>query len=67
MNRNILIGLGVLLLLWQLGVLPANTWALLWRFWPVILIAIGAWMLWKRTSASPPTPPNAPPQEGPQP
>jgi len=36
-----LISLGVVLLLSNLGVIPGSAWNLLWRFWPVILIAIG--------------------------
>jgi len=37
----ILIGLGVVLLLNNLGVLPWDVWGTLLRMWPVILIAIG--------------------------
>jgi len=37
----LLIGVGVVLLLSNLGVLPKDPWLLLWRLWPVILIAIG--------------------------
>jgi hypothetical protein len=48
----ILIGLGVLLLLSQLGILPANVWAILWRFWPVILIVIGLDLLIGRRSTA---------------
>jgi len=37
----ILITVGVLLLLNQMGRLPWSVWGTLWRFWPVILILIG--------------------------
>lgn len=37
----VLIGFGVLLLLSNLGLVPATGWAILWRFWPVALIALG--------------------------
>lgn len=37
----ILISVGVLLLLSNLGIVSWSTWNLVWRFWPVILIAIG--------------------------
>ena len=37
----ILIAIGVLLLLNQMGRLPWSVWGSLWRFWPVILILIG--------------------------
>ena len=45
----ILIVLGVLFLMRSLGFVHFGL--DLSRFWPVILIALGAWMLWKRTSA----------------
>lgn len=41
----ILIGLGVLFLLETLGILSLNR---IFDFWPVILIAVGALLLWKR-------------------
>ncbi|MBI2683097.1 MAG: B-box zinc finger protein [Acidobacteriales bacterium] len=41
----VLIGLGVLLLMSTMGILPHNFLA---RGWPVILIVIGAWMAYKR-------------------
>ncbi len=41
----ILIGIGVLLLLNQLGRLPWDIWMTLWRFWPVIFILIGVDLL----------------------
>ena len=46
----VLIALGVLFLLDNLHVLPFD-----WIFengWPVVLIGIGAWMLWKRSRRS---------------
>jgi hypothetical protein len=46
----VLIVLGVLFLLDNLHVLPFD-----WIFengWPVLLIGLGAWMLWKRTRRS---------------
>ena len=36
-----LISLGVLLLLSNLGIVAWSTWNLLWRFWPLVLVAIG--------------------------
>ncbi len=45
-----LIGLGVLLLLSNLGVFPQSGWAVLWRFWPVALIALGVDVLIGRRS-----------------
>ena len=45
----ILIGLGVLFLLQQLHVFRIG-W--IFRYWPVILIAIGAWMLYRRQQSS---------------
>lgn len=40
-----LIAAGVLLLLNTTGVLPWSVWNILWRFWPVLLIAWGAAMI----------------------
>lgn len=37
----VFLGLGTVLLLGNMGILPASAWALLIRLWPVILIAIG--------------------------
>lgn len=42
----ILVALGVVLLLNNLGVLPWGVWRTLWRFWPVILVLIGLNILW---------------------
>jgi len=42
----VLIVLGVLFLMNTLDFFPMR---FLWRFWPAILIALGVWMLWKRT------------------
>ena len=47
----LLIVLGVIFLLNTLDILRWS-WHL-WRFWPAILIALGAWLLWKRTAGSP--------------
>lgn len=45
-----LIGVGVLLLLSNLGVFPDGGWAILWRFWPLALIALGIDVLIGRRS-----------------
>ncbi|MDF1515558.1 MAG: DUF5668 domain-containing protein [Anaerolineae bacterium] len=46
-----LIGVGVLLLLSNLGYFPATGWAVLWRFWPIALIALGVdVMIGRRTT-----------------
>ena len=37
----ILISIGVLLLLSNLGIVPWTTWNLIWRFWPLVLVAVG--------------------------
>jgi hypothetical protein len=41
----ILIGLGILLLLQNLGFLSWSLWDILWRFWPMILVLIGLELL----------------------
>ena len=46
----ILIGLGLIFLLSNLGWLPSNVWSLLWQLWPVILILIGLDILLGRRS-----------------
>jgi len=46
----ILVGLGVILLLSNLGRLPADPWPLIGRLWPVILIVIGLDILLGRRS-----------------
>lgn len=46
----ILIGLGVVLLLNNLGVITWSLWSVLWRFWPVLLIAAGLDLLIGRRS-----------------
>ena len=38
---SILIGLGIILLLQNFGLLSWSMWASLWRFWPLILVLIG--------------------------
>lgn len=47
----ILIALGVMFLLSNLGVLNWNVWDAIWRLWPVLLIAIGLDILFGRRSA----------------
>ncbi|MCJ7717003.1 MAG: DUF5668 domain-containing protein [Anaerolineales bacterium] len=47
----ILISVGVLLLLSNLGIVPWTTWNLLWRFWPLILVAVGIDVLIGQRSA----------------
>ena len=46
----VLIVSGILLLLSNLGYLPEPSWSLLWRLWPVILIALGLDVLIGRRS-----------------
>lgn len=43
----VLIVLGALFLLNTLDFYPLR---FMWRFWPAILIALGVWLLWKRTA-----------------
>lgn len=50
----ILIVLGVLFLGRTMDIFDFYYFRYLWRFWPLILIAIGAWMLWRRTAGTPP-------------
>src|SRR4051812_2116998 len=47
---TILIGAGILLLLNNLGLIAGDTWLVLWRLWPVILIAVGLDILFGRRS-----------------
>ncbi len=47
----LLIGIGVILLLSNLGILPANSFNILWRFWPLVLVIIGLDILLGRRSA----------------
>jgi hypothetical protein len=47
----ILIALGVIFLLNNLGILSWNVWDVIWRLWPVLLIAIGLDILVGRRSA----------------
>ncbi len=47
----LLIGLGVLLLLYNLGLLPAIDWTVLWKLWPLLLIALGVDVMIGRQSA----------------
>jgi hypothetical protein len=48
---TILIGLGVLLLLSNLGMLQWSVWDTIWRLWPILLIAAGLDVLIGRRSA----------------
>lgn len=41
----VLIGAGLVFLLNNLGVIQGNPWAVLWRLWPVLLIALGVEIL----------------------
>ncbi|MGE5138919.1 MAG: LiaF transmembrane domain-containing protein [Rudaea sp.] len=41
----VLIGAGVIWLLFNLGMLTVNPWLVLWRFWPVLLIVAGVEIL----------------------
>jgi len=47
----LLIGVGVILLLDNLDILPGNTLNILWRFWPLVLVIIGLDLLIGRRSA----------------
>ncbi len=42
----VLVFLGVLFLLHNMGVLPWSVWGTLWRFWPAIFVVIGLNILW---------------------
>ena len=46
-----LISLGILLLLSNLGIIVWSTWNMLWRFWPLILVAVGIDVLFGQRSA----------------
>lgn len=46
----ILISIGILFLLKNLGVVDWNLWSLLWRTWPVIIVAIGLDLIFGRRS-----------------
>lgn len=48
----LLIGVGVILLLSNLGVLPQNAFSILWRFWPLMLVMIGLDILLGRRSTA---------------
>ncbi len=48
-----LIAFGAFFLLSNLDVFPWGFY--LWRYWPVLLIALGGWLLWKRTTGAPPS------------
>jgi len=48
----VLIGAGALLLLSNLGYIPWSSWSLVWRLWPVLIIALGVEvMVGRRTMA----------------
>ena len=47
----LLIGIGTMLLLNNLGIVAWNTWNLIWRFWPLLLVAIGIDVLFGQRSA----------------
>ncbi len=47
-----LITFGALLLLSNLGLIPATGWAVLWRFWPIAVIALGIDVLIGRRSVA---------------
>jgi hypothetical protein len=48
----VLIGAGILLLLSNLGYIPWSSWSLVWRLWPVLIIALGVEvMVGRRTMA----------------
>jgi len=47
-----LIGMGALLLLSNMGLIPATGWAVLWRLWPIGLIALGLDVLIGRRSVA---------------
>ena len=47
-----LIACGAFFLLGNLDVFPRGFY--LWRYWPVLLIVLGGWLLWKRTAGAPP-------------
>ena len=46
----ILIGLGLLFLANNFGLLPGNVWAVAWRFWPLLLVLLGLEILIGRRS-----------------
>jgi len=46
----ILIGLGLLFLANNFGLLPGNVWAVAWRFWPLLLVLLGLEILIGRQS-----------------
>jgi hypothetical protein len=46
----VLMGVGVILLLSNLGYLPWQSWNILWRLWPLLLVAIGIDLLIGRRS-----------------
>ena len=48
----ILISIGILLLLSNLGIVPWTTWNLIWRFWPLVLVAVGIDVLFGNRSTA---------------
>lgn len=48
----ILIVVGVIFLINTLDIFHFHWFRLMWRFWPLALIGLGAWLLWQRTGRS---------------
>lgn len=48
----ILIGVGVIFLLSNLGVITGNPWSVIWQLWPVLLIALGLEILLARSGTT---------------
>ena len=46
-----LISVGVLFLLSNLGIVAWSTWNLIWRFWPLVLVAVGIDVFFGQRSA----------------
>ena len=46
----ILIAIGIIFLLNNLGLVPSDIWSELWRFWPFILILIGVQTMFKNSA-----------------
>lgn len=46
----LLVFLGIVFLLQNLGILPWGVWGRLWQFWPVVLVAIGLNLLLRHRS-----------------
>jgi len=50
----VLVVVGVILLLNNIGVLSGNVWEMIWRFWPLLLIVLGLDSLFRRGSITGP-------------